>query len=253
MREIALATGVSNKEIIEFLHTNIKTKIDFCKTVITTYSDNNFSYLLFACDEQYIEPVESILKDIIIDYIESCYKVNYLKNHIKNQINDVLVFNAFIKVLALFDKTTDESALKKIINFNQTFFVDSFLGFRLTPLKKHWNNLANLSSDNIDMFSSGTFVDVIKFLLNTMDSLVYKVKVVINGDKFCVYNIKNKDAQLTKVAEGNTSLDLIINVLNACPNYIDVYVSGEENEAVNLLSNVFTNRLRIFLNNSSSI
>ena len=57
------------------------------------------------------------------------------------------------------------------------------------PLKKHWSNLASVSSDNISLFNSGTFVDVIRFLINTMESMVYKVKVVCDGENFSVYNI----------------------------------------------------------------
>ncbi len=248
MREIALASNIENKEIIEFLNTQIHNKIDFCKIIVTNYSDSNFCYLLFACEEGYIEPCEAILRDIIIDYIESDYKVNYLKNKIKNPLCNTLAFNAYIKVLALFDKSTDENALSKIILFNQTFFIDSFLEFRLSPLKHHWDNLAELSSDNISLFNSGTFLDVIRFLINTMDSLVYKVKVVCKGDNFSVYNMKNKNARIKKVAECSNSLDLITNVLNSCPSYIDIYIADQQNsEAVSFLSNVFSNRLKIIM------
>ena len=250
MREIALASQVENKEIVEFLHSNIQSKIDFCKTIVTNYSDNNFSYILFACEDSYFNACESVLKDIIIDYIESVYKINYLKKKISNPINNSLAFNAYIKVLSLFDKSTDESAIKKIILFNQTFFIDSFLEFRLTPLKKHWDNLAELSADNLTLFNSGTFLDIIRFLINTMDNQVYKVKVICNGEKFSVYDMKNKNANIKKIAECFNSLDLITSVLNSCPNYIDVYLNTNENvEAVSFLSNIFTNRLKIFNKN----
>ena len=126
MKEIALATGLGNREILQFLHTNIKSRLDFCKTIVTTYSDGNFSYLLFACDEDFYEPCETILRDIIIDYIETVYKVDYIKKKITKPLIESLAFNAYVKVLALFDKSTDESALKRIILFNQTFFINTF-------------------------------------------------------------------------------------------------------------------------------
>ena len=157
MREIALATRVKNKEILSFLHTNIQPKLDFCKIIITNYSDNNFSYLLFAFDEMFALAVETIIRESIIDYIENGYKVEYLKQKIKNPAADNLTFETYIKVLSVFDKSTDKSAMEKIIFFNQTFFVDSFLEFRLVPLKKHWDNLAELSSDNLTAFTSETF------------------------------------------------------------------------------------------------
>lgn len=251
MREIALATGVNNKDIIDFLHANIKTKLDFCKTIITNYCDNNFCYLLFACDDAYIEPCETIIREIVIDYIESVYKVNYIKKLIKNPLSDTLAFNAYIKVLSVFDKSTDTNALKNIIMFNETFFIDSFLEFRLAPLKQHWNNLASLSSDNMTLFNSSTFIDVIRFLINTMDNEVYKIKVICDADcNYKVYNMKSKNDRVKKIAECKNSLDLISNVLNSCPNYIDVYLnSNANNEAVSFLSNVFANRLKIYSKN----
>lgn len=250
MREIALATKARNREIIDFLHANIQAKIDFCKTIITRYNDNNFSYLLFACEEKFIEPCEAILREVIVDYIESIYKLNYLKHKIKNPLSNSLAFNAYIKVLALFDKSTDETALNKILIFNQSFFVDSFLEFRLNPLKKHWNNLAELSSDNLMMFNSSTFIDIIRFLINTMDNLVYKIKVICDSEHFSIYIMKNKNEKIQKIAECKNSTELITNVLNSCPNYIDIYINDNNNyEAVSFLSNVFANRLKIFMKN----
>ena len=122
MRELALASRVKNKEIIEFLHANLTAKMDFCKNILTTYADNNFVYLLIAFDETKVEVCEAILRETIIDYIVSHYKSNYLKQKIKNPLSDSLAFNAYIKVLSLFDKSTDESALNKILIFNDTFF-----------------------------------------------------------------------------------------------------------------------------------
>lgn len=250
MREIALAVRVNNKDIIEFLNANIKTKLNFCKNIITNYCDNNFCYLLIACDNHFIGQCENVLREVIIDYIENVYKINFIKQKIKNPLSDTLAFNAYIKVLSVFDKSTDENALKDIILFNQTFFIDSFLEFRLNPLKHHWTNLANLSSDNISLFNSGTFIDVIRFLLNTMDNLVYKVKVICDNQKFSVYRMKNKNDKIKKIAECYNSLDLITNVLNSCPNYIDIYLSASnDSEAIGFLSNVFTNRLKIYSKN----
>ena len=97
------------------------------------------------------------------------------------------------------------------------------------------------------MFNSGTFIDVIRYLINSMENGVYKVKVVCDGENFSVYNIKNKNDKSTKIAECHNALELITNVLNSCPNYIDVYVNTTSNsEAVSFLSNVFSNRLKIY-------
>ena len=247
MREVALAARTKNKEILSFLHINIQPKLNFCKNIITNYSDNNFAYLLFAFDEEFSSQVENIIRESIIEYIESCYKIEYLKQKIKNPVADNLTFETYIKVLSVFDKSTDKSAIEKIIFFNQTFFIDSFLEFRLLPLKKHWDNLAELSSDNLTAFSTETFIDIIRFLINTMENNIYKVKVICDDRHFKIYNMVNKNAKVNKVAECEDDLELISNILNSCPNYIDVYLNAKnENQAVSFLSNIFTNRLKIY-------
>ncbi len=250
MREIALATGVENKNIIDYLKSQIKTKIDFCENIVTDYCDSNFYYLLLAFEEKYSEVVERIIRETIIEYIESVYKVKYLKRKIKNPISDTLTYDAYIKVLSVFDKATDISALENIIMLNETLFIDSFLEFRLAPLKHHWDNLAELSSDNITLFNSSTFLDIIRFLISTMENSVYKVKVVYDGEHFSVYNVPSENANVTKIADCNSSIDLVSSVINACPNYIDIYLKGSNNcEAVDFLSNVFTNRIKIYMKN----
>jgi len=250
MREVALAARIKNNEILTYLHTNIKPKLDFCKTIITMYSDNNFSYLLFAFDEDFCSTVEAIIRESVIDYVECCYKVQYLKEKIKKPTADNLTFETYIKVLSVFDKSTDKNAMEKIILFHQTFFVDSFLEFRLLPLKKHWDNLAELSSDNLTTFSTETFVDVIKFLINTMENNTYKIKVICGDGFFKIYNMTNKNSKVKKIAECIDDLELISSILNSCPSYIDVYLNaGDNNHAINFLSNIFSNRLKIYSKN----
>ena len=85
-----------------------------------------------------------------------------------------------------------------------------------------------------------------------MESDNYKVKVVCDDEIYKVYNIKTKNDRIKKIAECKNALELITNVLNSCPNYVDVYLTtNNDNEAVSFLSNVFTNRLKIYSKNQS--
>lgn len=250
MREIALATQLSNKEILQGIGANIRAKIDFCKTIITNYCDKDFCYLLFACDEEFSSICETIVKEEIIEYIIGVFKVDYLTRRMKNHITDKLIFNTYIKVLSLFDKATDVSVLDKIINFNNTFYIDSFLSFRLMPLKNHWDNLIKLSVDNISIGNTATFLDVIRFLINTMEDTTYKIKVICNGNNYCLYNVTKANEKIRKLAECDNALDLISNLLNNSPSFIDVYLrGGEQSEIVTFLSDIFTSKVKIYMNN----
>ena len=59
-----------------------------------------------------------------------------------------------------------------------------------------------------------------------------------------------RNAKVKKIAECHSAQELISFVLNSCPNYIDVYINtNNDSEAVSFLSNVFTNRLKIYSKN----
>ena len=73
MREIALAVRVENKNILDFLQTHVKNRMDFCKTIITNYCDNNFCYLLFAFDKEFALVCEQIIREFKA-YIERSKK-----------------------------------------------------------------------------------------------------------------------------------------------------------------------------------
>lgn len=250
MREIALATQVGNKGILQGLSANIRAKIDFCKTIITNYCDNNFCYLLFACEDEFAGLCETIIREELIEYIVGKFKMDYLSHRMKNHISDKLVFDTYIKVLSLFDKVTDVSVLDKIITFNTIFYIDSFLSFRLIPLKRHWDNLIKLSIDNVASGNTSTFLDVIRFLINTMEDTTYKIKVICDGNNYYIYDMKSKNDKISKVAECDNAQDLISNLLNHCPSYIDVYLqSDKQSETVNFLSDIFANKLKIYMNN----
>lgn len=250
MYEVALASRRANVDKLNYVYDILTKYLSDDNIVITRYSDNNFSYVLLAGDTKHKDKYESIIKQTVISYIINVYKYEYLRESIPCTPSAGLSYEAYIKVLSLFDKSTDEKILNKIIILNQTFFIDSFIEFRMEPLLVHWKELCDLAKDNTTFFlESDTFLDIIRFLVNSMEINCKKIKIMCNDNIYSLYSTQEVGDEVKKVCDSYGKMDLISQVLTLSPMSIDVYISGDrKDEAVGFLSDVYTDRLKIFTN-----
>lgn len=251
MWELALACRRTNFYATDYIYNIINKYITDGKLILTKYNDKNFEYVLFACEWKDKSKYEPIIKQAIINYIVDDYKCNYLKKRIKLEALDNFSYDAYIKVLSLFDKSSDQKLLENLIILNQTFFVDSFIEFRISQLMDRWNELCDLAQDNSSYFvNSGTFLEIIRFLVNSMDTNCKKIKILCNEGAYSIYHsADNIEEVVEKIGESYGKLDLISKVLSISPMNIDVYVtSSADDEAVGFLSDIYMNRLKIFTN-----
>ena len=247
MWEIMLVCSAENKRIIHYVFKMMKQYVQDKSCVLTTYETKTESSIMFACARGKKEYYKEMIKLCIIDYIINVYKYEYLIKNIKNYLTDEVSFKSFIKLLSLYDKQTDEIALKKSITLEKSFYIDSFLQFRMSLLIKHWTELCELAKDNFDYFiSSETFIDIMRFLVATMEENCDKIKILISNGKYSLYNTSNLSDKAEKIDECKTPFSLISCVLKISPKFIDVYINDPDNdEGIKFLKNVFTDRVSI--------
>lgn len=251
MYELSLACRRANQSSIQYIYDILNKYItQNTNVIITRHDDNVFCYILFACNEKKKDEYDAIIKQAIISYIINVYKCDYLKKNIKISLTDDFSYDAYIKVLSLFDKSTDENILDKLIVLNQSLFIDSFIEFRMTPLIAHWNELCDLAKDNSMFFlSSSSFIEIIRFLVNSMDTTCKKIKILCKDGVYSIYSVIEQSDEVKKVGDSFCKLDLISQVLTISPMNIDVYVNNDYNdEALGFLSDVYTSRLKIYVN-----
>lgn len=250
MWEVELVTSLSNKRIINYIYKMMKGYMQDKSCVLTTLETDKESKILFACAVNKKDYYLEMIKLCISDYIINVYKYEYLIKNIENFMDDDIKFKSFIKLLSLYDKSTDEQALKNSIHIDNCFYIDSFIKFRMTPLVNHWKELCNLAIENFDFFmSNDTFMDLMRFLVATMDEACEKIKIVELKGKYSIYNIAKNCENAELVDECTTPFSLISAVLKICPKFIDIYVSNNSDTAIKFLQNVYENRIKIIEEN----
>lgn len=247
MWEVELVCNLNNKRIINYIYKMMKSYVREKSCVLTTLETERDMKILFACGigkkDYYIE----MIKVCIIDYIINVYKYEYLIKNIKNFMQDEVSFKSFIKLLSLYDRQTDENALKKSIKIDKSFYIDSFLRFRMAPLIAHWKEFCTLAQENFDYFiTSDTFLDVMRFLIATMEESCEKIKILSKNGSYSIYNNDSDFEKAEKIDECYTTFSLISAVMKICPKNIDVYLSTNTiDDAIKFLQEVYIDRVNL--------
>lgn len=246
MWEVMLICDIDNKRIINYVYKMMKNYLQDKSCVLTTHDEKNKSYIVFACASGKRDYYKEMIKLCIIDYIINVYKYEYLIKNIKNFLHDEVTFKSFIKLLSLYDKQIDELALKQCLNLNKCFYIDSFINFRMQPLIKHWEELCGLAKENFDFFvSSESFLEIMRFLVATMEENCEKIKILTNNGKYSIYNTNQTEDGAEKIDECTTTFSLISAVLKICPKTIDVYTTNINDDAIKFLQNVYSDRVQV--------
>lgn len=245
MWEVELCCDIENKRIINYIFKMMKAYVNDKSCVLTTLETDDNIKILFACalgkKDYYVE----MIKVCIIDYIINVFKYEYLIKNISNFMKDDISFKSFIKLLSLYDKQTDEQALKKSIKIDKCFYIDRFLQFRMTPLITHWKEFCVLASENFDYFiNTESFLDMMRFLIATMEESCDKIKILAKNGSYSIYNIDSNFDCADKIDECYTTFSLISAVLKICPKNIDVYLDNNVvDDAIKFLQEVYIDRV----------
>lgn len=240
MWEFSLACENKNKQMLDYINNCFCADVADC--MLTTYKDNKYTYLLFACDEA----IESICKDkikqCIVTYIIDVYKYEYFMDTIVKNLNITLTLQAYIKSLTLYDVDTDIALIKRDIEFEHQFYLDSFLRFRLRDILRMWRELCELVTSNINYLDKNMMIDVMRSFIATFNTSVSKLKIIIDKDVFVLYRIDDNKPPI-KLKDHAPAIDIINYTLLSNPDSIEIY--GEQNDITELLKSLYLEKVKI--------
>jgi len=131
--------------------------------------------------------VFATLQTQLAKLIISDAKSHYIQSNMRLVIPDEVNRHAFIRALSSFDKETDFLIAKSLIVLTPHFALDSFYDFRITPLKKRWQEVCHLANDNqAYLICPRTFCELLRFLISNLDPLCEEAH--ITGDKIMLKN-----------------------------------------------------------------
>lgn len=249
MWELSISIDSKKASCIDSIMQDISPYIKQAGGVMARGKAMSRDYLALACEESKSKIIIDALCDIISNIITTDFKLEYLQENSRLPINNQINYNAFIKALVEFDREFDREVVIRKLFFNQELMLDGFYNFRLKELRKRWQEICDLANSNSVYLSyHETFLELLKFLVNTINSKLDEVHIFDENGKFVFYDknmnrLKHEKYHLDEEIDTDT---LIPSLINLSPNKIVFYqIDKMPVVIINMISSIFENRIEV--------
>ena len=124
----------------------------------------------------------------------------------------------------MFDKECDREEIKSVLILNRQINLDGFYYFKLGFMRDKWGDILNIVKDNSFSGDSENFLELLKFLVNNIDSRIPMINVYYKNNKFIILDNKNKQIKDKENIE-NVEASLISQLIELSPQIINFYCS----------------------------
>ena len=137
----------------------------------------------------------------------------------------------FIRALSRFDQNLDIRDITLAIYEFNTINLQSFFYFRLTGMKRRWEELIKLTNENtVWQLSKQSFEDLLKFLISNLESQIDFVDIVINDKTTIIYDKNNNLITQKKIKAEFSQFWIVMALIKFSPTNINI----QANENINL-------------------
>lgn len=247
MWEYQVKVDDSKYENLKCVQKNIAADIKKVGGKIALVSGGGTARLWLSVKDEHKKMVKKKVIGLIADMILQVYKSEYLTSNFKFRTTNDINMQAFIKALVVFDWDIDKQIIIRMLMDMDCVVVDAFVCFKLGILKTKWDDLVSLANDNIAyLMSTDTFIELLKYLISNLDFRTNEVNV------FCVnrtYTLKDNKGLPIKEGHGDikdcSDAFLITSLISLSPQKIKVHIDNFDGNVINLLFNLFNDRIVI--------
>ena len=242
MFEITLSTCKNREYDIEFIMSKLMEEVKALKGILTYTEIERRSKVAIAVPENKKDYFLALLFDVICEAIIKSYKYEYFLNNIKLHLNNRVTEVAFLKALTMFDKTSDKEIIKKYIPISGEILLDSLYNFRLWELEKRWREVIKLVEDNKGyLLLSGSFIDLMKFLLLSIEPEIDEVHIYCEENMICCKNKQGKELFKNQYDEKDEEsiINIISELITLSPEKIVLHLTQSQEKLCSYIKNLF--------------
>ncbi len=225
MYEATVSIVKENAHLLNYVKDQLEPAINEVDGLVSELNEDTRNYFSLACADTYRFQIRRKLNDAVSQALTLGYKNIFVRKLLgvrkSNFFQDVLV-----NTICIFDNDYDRQAVSRILDVDRTLCLDGYYNFRLSSVKKKWQEVTKLVSDNFYVLSdSELIVEFLQYLLESTPCKVKKLSVSIDGNSFVLYG--SSDKVLEPVASLAKNFDVeeevMLNVLYLKPQKVKVY------------------------------
>lgn len=195
-----------------------------------------------ACSDTYRFQVQRRLLDAVAQALTLGYKNVFVRDLLRIG-NDNFYRNVLVNVICVFDNDYDRQIVSKLVEVDQNVCIDGYYNFRLSAVKKKWEEITRLVSDNFYVLSdNGLIVEFLQYLSESTPSKVKTLSVSFEDGAFTLYGSGGKvltpAVSLAKCA--TVEEEAMLNILCLKPQLVKIYHNAPlSDDFVQMLSALF--------------
>lgn len=206
----------------------------------------NKNSLSIACDNKNKPKLENVIKKLLSETIVLFFKEDYYNKHLNLQCLGQQLRNALIKCLCLLDFNEECSDVSLKLNFISLINLESFFLFKLKHLKLKWHEIISVFENDFVFIESEVFLDVLKFLIESIAPKCGVVDVYYSAEKFVITDEDNNVLVFNNSA--NVEINLITGLITLSPQNINLHCAGAlSNTAFKMIYYIFNKKVNLLV------
>lgn len=229
MYEATVSVDKVNGHLLDYVKGQLEPTINEIDGIISEIDEKRRKYFSLACSDTYRFQIQRKLGDAVSQALTLGYKNVFVRNLLKVDKGNFYQ-NVLVNTICLFDNEYDKQIVSRVVDVDKTLCIDGYYNFRLGTVKKKWQEVIKLVSDNFYVLSDNTtIVEFLQYLLESIESRVKQLSVSIDNDTFALYGTNEKVIVPTFSLAKKSSCEeeVMLNVLFLKPQTIKVYHSDE--------------------------
>jgi len=191
--------------------------------VVASQENSGRLEVSIACENSHKQDAKRIIKKTLVEMYLTVCKFDYLNNILSLPHLSDISRNLLIHTLVAFDKEAEQEIVEKNLAIKDYIALDGFFNFKLTELRKRWDDIAQLASTNARyLHEEETLNELLKFLMSAITPKIQKLCISVLPEHF---NVKGKYKSSNFEFRIPNADQLMIYLINVAP--IELTLEGD--------------------------
>lgn len=192
MYEASININSNNKHYLDYIASQLKGTLSASNGVAVVLNNEDISYLSIACQDNYKDKIDSVIKDCVADILSIGYKQQYLREFL-HLSRDSLIANTLINTMSIFDSNVDRKQIINSITSLNKLSIDGIYNFKIKAIKKRWQEIISLTGNNPLLFSDdNVMIEFLSYLLEAIPNIAETLRLYLSKTKFEMSDNKGK-------------------------------------------------------------
>lgn len=225
MYETTVSVCKSGAHLLSYVKEQIAPYVRSVDGITTELEETNRSYFSFACSDTFRFQIQRNLLSAVSEALSLGYKNVYMRKLLETDCGN-FYHNVLINTICVFDNDYDKQQIAKVVETDKPLYIDGYYNFRLSALKRKWEELSKLVCENGYILSDdGLVTEFLQYLLESIPCKIRRLSIEFSDNGFTLYNSGNKAVvKLRSLAPNATpEEEALLNAICLKPQKITVY------------------------------